>query len=70
MPEVDYSGTPLIKKIGIKAEMSIWVFHAPDNYFELRSKNVSDQFILKMKSPICFTCLQRTSLFLKKWRLF
>jgi hypothetical protein len=51
MAEVGYSGTPLIKKLGIKPEMKVLVIHQPDEYFDLLGANVSDQYILKNEVP-------------------
>ncbi len=51
MHEVGYSGTPLIKKLGIKPEMKILVIHQPEEYFELLGANISDQYILKNEVP-------------------
>ncbi len=30
-----YSGTPLVKKLGIKPDYVIWIINAPQNYFSL-----------------------------------
>lgn len=30
-----YSGTPLLKKLGIKPDYTIWIINAPQNYFSL-----------------------------------
>jgi hypothetical protein len=38
-----YSQTPLLKKLGIKAETVLLVLHAPDNYFTLLKKDISTQ---------------------------
>jgi hypothetical protein len=35
MSTTGYSGTPLLKKLGIKPEMKILLVDAPDNYFDL-----------------------------------
>ncbi|MFM6925795.1 MAG: hypothetical protein ACKOU7_09870 [Ferruginibacter sp.] len=51
MAEVGYSGTPLIKKLGIKPEMRILVIHKPEEYFELLGANLSDQIVLKNEVP-------------------
>jgi len=51
MAEVGYSGTPLIKKLGIKPEMKILVIHESGNYFDLLGVNISDQFVLKNEVP-------------------
>ena len=47
MAEAGYSGTPLIKKLGIKPDMKILVIHEPEDYFKLLGVNLSDQYILK-----------------------
>ena len=51
MTEVGYSGTPLIKKLGIKPEMKILVIYEPEDYFDLLRVNVSNQFITKTQIP-------------------
>jgi hypothetical protein len=33
--EAGYSGTPLLKKLGIKADFTVRVVNQPDNYFDL-----------------------------------
>lgn len=33
-----YSSTPLIKKLGIKKGMSVWLVNTPENYLELLGK--------------------------------
>ena len=42
-----YSGTPLIKKLGIADTSKILVINAPANYFELLGKDVRKQFAMK-----------------------
>ena len=51
MAEAGYSGTPLIKKLGIKPEMKVLVIHQPDNYFDLLGVNVSNQLITETQIP-------------------
>lgn len=51
MPNAGYSGTPLIKKLGIKDDMKVLLMNAPENYFELIEKNISHQFINKKETP-------------------
>lgn len=51
MAEVGYSGTPLIKKLGIKPEMKVLVIHEPADYFELLGVDLTDQFTLKNEIP-------------------
>jgi hypothetical protein len=46
-----YSGTPLIKKLGIKPEMKVMLIGQPENYFELLEINISDQLIGKNEKP-------------------
>jgi hypothetical protein len=43
MPATGYSGTPLIKKLGIAENMKVLLINAPDNYFDLIEKNISNQ---------------------------
>jgi hypothetical protein len=40
-----YSGTPLIKKLGIKPEMKILLLRTPNNYFDLLQQDVTHQSI-------------------------
>lgn len=51
MTEVGYSGTPLIKKLGIKPEMKVLLIHEPDDYFNLLGQNIPDQLVLKNEVP-------------------
>lgn len=51
MPIAGYSGTPLIKKLGIKPAMKILLINQPDNYFELLESNISDQLCRKTETP-------------------
>jgi hypothetical protein len=47
MPATGYSGTPLIKKLGIAENMKVLLINAPENYFDLIEKNISAQLINK-----------------------
>ena len=40
-----YSGTPLIKKLGVIEEMKILLVHQPTGYFELLQKDVGKQVV-------------------------
>lgn len=42
-----YSGTPLIRKLGIKEGMKIRLINQPDNYFALLGTDISNQFSKK-----------------------
>jgi hypothetical protein len=45
MPEVGYSGTSLIKKLGIKPDMKILVMHQPGAYFKWLGADLAEQFV-------------------------
>jgi len=51
MPTAGYSGTPLLKKLGIKEDTKLLVLHAPDNYFDLLEKDASAQYCNKNTLP-------------------
>ena len=46
-----YSGTPLLKKLGIKPEMKVMLINEPDNYFQLIDTNIKDQLCKKNETP-------------------
>jgi len=46
-----YSGTPLLKKLGIKESMRVLLVHEPENYFELIEKDISGQLCSKDEKP-------------------
>ena len=46
-----YSGTPLLKKLGVKEEMRVQLIHAPDDYFKLLEKDISYPLITKKNPP-------------------
>jgi hypothetical protein len=51
MASVGYSGTPLMKKLGIKPEMKVLLFNNPDEYYDLLEVNISDQLCKKNDTP-------------------
>jgi len=51
MATAGYSGTPLLKKLGIKEEMRVQLIHAPADYFNLIEKDISHQLISKKEIP-------------------
>ena len=51
MSAAGYSGTPLIKKLGIKEEMKVLLINAPENYFDLLEKNIQKQLSDKKTTP-------------------
>ena len=51
MAPVGYSGTPLLKKLGIKPEMKFLLINKPDNYYKLLEADISEQSIRKNEIP-------------------
>jgi len=51
MVTAGYSGTPLLKKLGIKPEMKVLVINKPDDYYKLLEVDISDQSIRKDETP-------------------
>ncbi len=49
-----YSGTPLIKKLGIKEDSKIFLINAPGNYPELLEKNIDRMIVTNMKDADIF----------------
>lgn len=45
MATAGYSGTPLIKKLGIKEETKVQLVNAPENYFKLLEADISKQVV-------------------------
>jgi hypothetical protein len=51
MTTAGYSGTPLMKKLGIKPEMKILLINRPNDYDKLLEADISDQSIKKNDLP-------------------
>lgn len=51
MVTAGYSGTPLLKKLGIKPEMKLLLINQPDNYYKLVEENLNKQLIKKNETP-------------------
>ena len=51
MATAGYSGTPLMKKLGIKPESIVLVINQPADYFELLEVSIKDQFAKKNEAP-------------------
>jgi len=51
MATVGYSGTPLLKKLGIKPEMKVLIVNKPDDYYKLLEANINDQSCKKNEKP-------------------
>jgi len=48
---VGYSGTPLIKKLGIKPDTKVLLLNAPENYPDLLETDISHQLITGKSVP-------------------
>lgn len=51
MATAGYSGTPLMKKLGIKPEMKVLFINKPSDYYKLLETDISDQSIGKNETP-------------------
>jgi len=51
MATAGYSGTPLIKKLGIKPASKILVINQPADYYDLLATDISDQLCKKNDTP-------------------
>ena len=48
---VGYSGTPLLKKLGITSSMKVLLLNSPGNYDELIEADISKQLVKKKETP-------------------
>ena len=46
-----YSGTALLKKLGVKPRMRVLIINKPNDYYELLEINISDQLCKKNEIP-------------------
>jgi len=51
MATTGYSGTPLIKKLGIKPESIVLVLNEPPDYFDLLETDITEQLCKKNQTP-------------------
>src|SRR6185436_4108632 len=51
MPTAGYSGTALIKKLGIKPEMKVWIINKPDDYYKLLEVDIADRSCKSNETP-------------------
>jgi len=51
MATAGYSGTSLIKKLGIKPEMKVLLINKPDDYYKLLEVDINDQSCKKNETP-------------------
>ena len=70
MKEAGYSGTALLKKLGIKPEMKVLVFHAPENYMLLLDKDIANQYAVAKETPDLIHLFVTTyAIFLKEMKI-
>ena len=51
MAKTGYSGTPLMKKLGIKPELKVLIIDKPSDYYKLLATDISDQIVQKNVTP-------------------
>jgi len=51
MATAGYSGTPLLKKLGIKPQSIVLLVNKPDDYFDLLETDISEQLCKKNQTP-------------------
>ena len=51
MASAGYSGTPLLKKLGIKDSMKVQLINAPADYFKLLETDISTQIVKGKSTP-------------------
>jgi hypothetical protein len=51
MANAGYSGTPLLKKLGIKPGIKVLLINEPDNYFDLLEVDIKDQCCKRNEVP-------------------
>lgn len=51
MPTAGYSGTPLIKKLGLKDEQHVWLLHPPEGYFDWLEVDISSRVCGPNQTP-------------------
>jgi hypothetical protein len=51
MATAGYSGTPLLKKLGIKPQSKLLLINPPANYYSLLEADIKDQSINKNETP-------------------
>ncbi len=70
MADAGYSGTALLKKLGIKPEMKILVIREPENYFQLLDTDISKQQVEKNEMPdLVHLFAKNTAVFKKEMQL-
>ena len=69
MATAGYSGTPLLKKLGITSEMKILLINAPEDYTELLQADISEQLCKEKEIPdLIHLFTEKNNLFEKKMK--
>ena len=66
MATAGYSGTALIKKLGIRPGMKIFLLNAPENYFDLLQEDITKQIITGKQIPSFIHLFAKDSVAFKK----
>ena len=51
MATAGYSGTPLVKKLGLSPALKVLLLHPPDDYFQLLEADLSSQLCRPRETP-------------------
>ena len=51
MATAGYSGTPLLKKLGLREDHRVWLINEPDDYFRWLEKDISSQLCSLRETP-------------------
>ena len=61
MAATGYSGTPLLKKLGIKPETRLLLINQPDDYYSLLEADIKDQLVKKNETPFLVHLFVKTA---------
>ena len=67
MADIGYSGTSLVKKLGIKPEMKILVMYKPEDYFKWLGADISQQFAVNETPDLVRLFATNLAILKKKW---
>jgi hypothetical protein len=51
MPTTGYSGTPLLKKLGLREDHRVWLIDPPEDYFRWLEKDISEKIVSARQVP-------------------
>jgi len=66
MPAAGYSGTPLLKKLGLTEGLRVRLIHPPDDYFQWLGTDISSQIVSSTEPPDWVHVFARTRLVFEK----